>query len=751
MDNAQFISFSSSHDLNRVPAGESFVANWRVRNTGTTTWGAGYKVVHIHAESGSTLMTNQASFELAEVAAPAVVAPGQETDITLTMTAPAPRDRRYFTDWQLQNPQGRRFGEIIWLRVVTVTPPAGPGGFLKSDSKFVEDLSIADGTPLEAGTPFLKQWVVGNSGQRKWNQAYRLVFVGGDTVLTGSFSHPVPEASPGEEVVISVEMVAPPARIDPYVSNWRIHDDRNIPFGDILWVKIFSTHKEVGFSVTAYSQNDPRWKLQLVGRGNQTFSQFGCLIACYAMMLSRFGEMIDPLALNNRLLQLPPNQGFNGSDVFFVAPAAAFDHVNYLGNFKPRPETGATFAQFRADLISLIDQGLARDEGVIVQVDTDPTDAYNMAVEQHWVYVLARQGNDYLVIDPIDGGSVSLLSKYGQQSRPQSPEEALKDAIKSALFYRSTRLPGAPVVSDGDTGGASDIGATVPLVYTGPAWPFGRCLRGVHDRANRHPQPADHALVRGRFESVKVMSGITVAEMKAYEARFYLCRLFESFNGRHIPISEFVRAVIPDMTPLVEAGVEYFEFHNEPNLTHEGLNAQGIVGSWSSGAEFAQYFIEGRQRLKQQFPNIKVGFPGLSPGPSTEYQFGHDRGFRLSDSTFLEGAVSAIQAADFIGVHAYYLSMEEVRNQAIDLVKSYRRRWPDKLLFVTEFSNPDPAGNVAAIEKGRQARAFYELCNQIPGVGAAYYFVVSGTGWDRQALRREGEGQSTGILEGIFS
>ena len=113
--------------------------------------------------------------------------------------------------------------------------------------------------------------------------------------------------------------------------------------------------------------------------------------------------------------------------------------------------------------------------------------------------------------------------------------------------------------------------------------------------------------------------------------------------------------------------------------------------------------------------------------------------------------MSAIQAADFIGVHAYYLSMEELRNQAIDIVKSYRRRWPDKLLFVTELSNPDPGGNVAAVEKGRQARAFYELCNQIPGVGAAYYFVVSGTGWERQALRREADGQPTGILEGIFT
>jgi hypothetical protein len=748
MNQAQFISFSSSHDLNRVVAGETFTAVWRIRNTGTTTWGQGYRLRHIHADRGSQLMTGQSSYALAEVASKESVAPGEEVEITLAMTAPAPRDRRYFTDWQLHDPQQRPFGDILWLRVVTVAPPdPPPSGHLTSNSQYVADHTIPDGQPIEEGSQFLKQWVVRNSGQRKWNENYRLVFVNGDLSMVGSASHRVPVADPGDEVVISVEMVAPPARREPYISSWRIHDDRNIPFGDHLWVKFHATAKVSGFGITPYSQNDPRWKNRVLGHGPRTFSEFGCLLACFSMMLSGFGENIDPLELNNRLLRLPAH-GFSGSDVFFMGPAVLIDHVKFWGNFTTH--SGIPHSQQDPNLIGRIDEYLARGDAVILQVDTEPNTPYNYRLAQHWVLALARRGDDYLVLDPIDGQAISLLSKYGQQQRPQVAEAALNQAIKSALFYRSTRVarPTEPAPTP-PADGSSHIGQP-ELSYTGPEWPFNRCLIGLHDRADRHPQPADYAIAGNRFESIKVQSGIGVEAMRRYNARFYLCRLFESWNGRHVPVRDFVNTVANDIGRLVDAGVEYFEFHNEPNLTHEGLRAHGVQGSWSNGAEFAQYFIEGRKLLRQRFPGIKVGFPGLSPGSSTAYEFGHDRGFRLNHMEFLNGAVAAIREADFLCVHAYYINMEEVRTSALEQVRIYRQRWPNKLLFVTEFSNPNPQRNIPAAERGRQARLFYQLVGQIPGVGAAYYFIVSGTGWDHQALRRNDDGRSTGMVEAMF-
>lgn len=754
MNNLQFITFSSSQDLSRVVAGTTFTVTWRVCNSGANSWGSGYHVAHIHADRGSTLMAAQPRFALAKVSTKGTVAPGEETEITLTMTAPSPRNHRYFTDWQLLDPQGRPFGDILWLRLVTIAPPLDTSaGFLTSNSQYVADHTIPDGTPLEEGSSFNKQWVVCNTGQRKWSENYRLVFVNGDLEMAGVAVQRVPEADPGEEVVISVDMIAPPARREVYLSSWRLHDDRNIPFGDHLWAKFFSTAKPAGLGISAYSQNDPRWKSSIVGRGPRTFGEFGCLVTCFSMMLSGFGENLTPLDLNNRLLQLPAN-GFSGSDVFFVGPAVVIDHVKFWGNFMPRPQTGAQHAQHDPNLIQRIDDYLSRGDAVMLQVDTQPITPYNPHLEQHWVLALARRGNDYQVLDPIDGQAISLLSKYGQQQRPQEPTEALKDAIKSALFYRSTRvappleltpLPPEPV----DLQGSSHI-ATTELAYTGPAWPFNRTLIGLHDRADRHPQPADHAIARGRFESIKVQSGVTVPGVKGYDARFYLCRLFETWNGRHVAVHNFVESVSADIAPLVAAGVEYFEFHNEPNLTHEGLAAHGVTGSWRDGSEFARYFIEGRNLLRQRFPGIKVGFPGLSPGPDAAYEFGHDRGFRMNHREFLDGAVAAIREADFLCVHAYYVSMEEVRGSAIEEVRLYRRRWPKKLLFVTEFSNPDPGRNVPAAQKGAQAKEFFRLVAQIPGVASAYYFVVSGSGWDHQGLRVDGDGRSTGLIETMF-
>lgn len=461
MNNAKYVSFASNIDLNQTPAGKAFTTTWRVRNNGDTTWGPGYKVVHIHANTGSTLMTTKSSYDLAQVASSATVAPNQEVDITLNMTAPGQKDRRYFTDWQLRDPQGRLFGEVIWLRLVTVAPPVDNNNLWLSDCKFVEDHTIPDNSQIEAGTSFVKQWVVRNTGQRKWNNAYRLVFVAGDTGLTGTFSYPVAEANAGEEVVISVPMVAPAPRATAYSSSWRVYDDRNTPFGDPLWVKFFSTAKQDGFAFTPYSQNDNRWRNNVLGRGPRTIGQFGCLLTCYTMMLTSFGESVTPWDVNTRFLQLPSSQGFNGSDVFFIAPQGGFNHVTYIGNFKPFADTGATWATYDPNLLSRIDEGLNNARGVIIQVDMDPGDPYDLGTEQHWVYVISRQGNDYLVLDPANGQAISLMGRYGRPN-PNHPKDALHQAIKSVLFYSSPRatrraVPAAQVDSSAAAMGSSQL------------------------------------------------------------------------------------------------------------------------------------------------------------------------------------------------------------------------------------------------------------------------------------------------------
>ena len=55
--------------------------------------------------------------------------------------------------------------------------------------------------------------------------------------------------------------------------------------------------------------------------------------------------------------------------------------------------------------------------------------------------------------------------------------------------------------------------------------------------------------------------------------------------------------------------------------------------------------------------------------------------------------------------------------------EEYRRRFPDKLLFVTEFSNPTE--DTEARVKGQQYLEYYRRLRGIRGIGAAFSFVLS--------------------------
>jgi len=645
--NARFVSFHSSADLDGAPEGGRFTNTWRVRNTGETTWGDATTVRHIHAESGSKLMTGSGSFRLAQVADKAQVAPGEEVEITIEMIAPEARDRFYFTDWQLHDRDGRPFGDVLWLRVVVVEREEPPSGLLSSDSQFVRDLTVEDGTVFQAGESFTKRWLIRNTGQRKWGQGYRLVFVGGDSPMTGTVSHLAPEAQPGEEVVVSVPMVAPTTpRAEPYVSTWRLHDDRNTPFGTRMWAKIHVTPSDQPLPATPLSQNDPRWKNRVLGHGPLTFGQFGCLVTCYAMMLNAFGEDVTPLDLQNRFLQLPAGQGFDGSIIMFRAPAAAFDHVLFEGNFKPRPETGATHATFDAGLIDRIDRRLSDGGMVLAQVDQTPATAYNPNVEQHWVLLVARSGNDYLALDPLDGQAISLLAKYGQQAHAEAGDAALKQAIKSALFYRSTRRrepeprPEAEAVRLGVGMNVNpDAPHSNPLesdVLNGIQWvryPFKAAdkRRSVQDGFGEY-DPIVRGYAGKGIGSLIVLNQQTVAGDTAPWAG---AGNWDTYADRFAQAAGQIAARYADLGEQVA-----YEIWNE------GDNPETPwVSVFVPPPEFAKVLGRSARAIRDAAPEAKVIFGGLSTGPADAVSY--------VQQVQVQAAVGGELPVDAIGVHPY--------------------------------------------------------------------------------------------------
>jgi murein DD-endopeptidase MepM/ murein hydrolase activator NlpD len=286
-----------------------------------------------------------------------------------------------------------------------------------------------------------------------------------------------------------------------------------------------------------------------------------------------------------------------------------------------------------------------------------------------------------------------------------------------------------------------------------PPLPMDRFVAGLDGRADGPMQEADFKAVElSRVEAVKLQT--TASESDVPRLRqinpnvFIVVRLFEDFRSpagpRKISAEQFAGKFRPnppgqpktDLQRFYDQGIRYFEVHNEPNLIIEGLG-----GSWNSGQEFGAWYLEVIDRLSQWFPEARWGFPGMSPGAAIPQR-------RQEMWNFLAQCGRAIGASDWLGIHQYFKNIPEMEQGLKDLVYEYRRRWPDKLLIITEFSNPH--ASVTKATKGQQYATFYRLAGDIPGVGAAFGFVSSASDPQFQAEAwREEDGTISPIVEAV--
>lgn len=450
---SEFVGFSTTLTNHKaVPAGSTFTYKWQFKNTGGTTWTDDYRLVYAPDEANSDPMLGQTSFVLTDVMTPAPAGVGDTVTITLNFTAPDLFGRTYRSRWELQDPAGNTFG--FFYAEITVIPGSTVGTSVqRSDMTFVADETIDDDTRIPEGTAFVKQWRVRNTGVRHWGDGFRLVYVEGDlTMAKGVVAHVIPPAGRNEEVVLSVPMLAPPVRDGQpttFSSLWRLQDDRGNFFGQSIWVRIVATPTSNPASLGRfndpagwYSQLDPRWRNQQIGHGRQTIGAWGCLLTCYAMMLHSYGLQLTPAELNQRLQQIG-RDGFIGANVQFVAPVRLLPGLQQGGNMRSRNTPELDFTDRPNNPIGRIDAALAEGHTVLAQVDRTPNDAYaHASTDQHWVILVSRSGDDYLMLDPavpadqVATQPLTLLRKYGKVIPSRPAEENLKDAIKSALIYR---------------------------------------------------------------------------------------------------------------------------------------------------------------------------------------------------------------------------------------------------------------------------------------------------------------------------
>jgi hypothetical protein len=145
-------------------------------------------------------------------------------------------------------------------------PSAVPQGTQGCDqAKFVADVTIPDGSPVNNGIAFTKTWRLKNVGTCTWTTSYSVVFDTGD-IMGGPASMAVPgTVAPGAEIDISIPLKAPEVP-GSYRGYWRLRNASGefLPIQGGYQTKSFFVDIKVGdsgggkFAVTSVSLSAER-------------------------------------------------------------------------------------------------------------------------------------------------------------------------------------------------------------------------------------------------------------------------------------------------------------------------------------------------------------------------------------------------------------------------------------------------------------------------------------------------------------
>ncbi len=172
---AAFVADVTVADGTVLAPGQPFNKIWRVRNSGTCAWGAGYQFVFIAGEAMSATTV---------LAVPAT-APGATADLLIAMAAPVPTGA-HTGQWKMRGADGALFGGTLNVTInvsagatPTNTPPAScPGG------PVINSFSAAPSTITAGGSTTLSWGTVDNANAAFIDQGVGGIATPGNIVVT---------------------------------------------------------------------------------------------------------------------------------------------------------------------------------------------------------------------------------------------------------------------------------------------------------------------------------------------------------------------------------------------------------------------------------------------------------------------------------------------------------------------------------------------------------------------------------------
>ncbi len=105
-----------------------------------------------------------------------------------------------------------------------------------NDLKFVQDVTVPDGTSVTPGERVDKQWLVTNAGTCNWDAAYRLKLITGDAMDAPTEQALYP-ARAGTQATLGIVFTAPQSAGN-YASAWQAVAPDGTAFGEALTLQI---------------------------------------------------------------------------------------------------------------------------------------------------------------------------------------------------------------------------------------------------------------------------------------------------------------------------------------------------------------------------------------------------------------------------------------------------------------------------------------------------------------------------------
>lgn len=429
--------------------------------------------------------------------------------------------------------------------------------------------------------------------------------------------------------------------------------------------------------VQPISQRDPRWANVAMG-GDKTIGNWGCLLTAYNMWTNYAGitAYTPPDALAAYRAAGAMNAQYMLPGAMKTAYPERVTYNGYIGSSNP--------TQQRQAILTMLEAGVP----AVIRVDFDPTTAQ---WEQHWVLAVGaiEGGQDWLIADPWHGDFVPLSERYGTK-------------VIEVLLY-GWKEPSQNSYTGPDVG---SFVAGVDQPASDWYWSTAKAVFDVTGLAPKFHTTGDSSRWFGTYRN----------------PHFNLVRIVLnpgfSVTGRdpELVASAIFSEIKEHPRQFYNLGARDFVLLNEPNIENMGK-------LWDNADQFGATFKLLCQFVKQEYPGMRVWYPGMSPGGTGSTPPADKPQHAFIEAARRQGAFDGIYG---IVEHVYTgitSNAATAADQMLLEVMDFRQRWAmTRPLVIGEFSvNEKATGGY----KASVYRRFFADLDGVPGIQAAYSFTSS--------------------------